>query len=156
MTGPRVSVLMSVYNNVRHVDESIRSIVAQTFSDWEMMLIDDASTDGSAGALLRWRTRRRDTGLKERDERAGLAASLNRALNNAGAYVARDMDGDDVAMPRTTARQAAFLDQNRTAPWSAPVASFSTSRANGEGASACRGRRNAIFCGAASFCIRRP
>jgi len=112
MTGPRVSVLMSVYNNVSSVDESIRSIVAQTFSDWEMILIDDASTDGSADRLLRWQERDGRIRVLRNETNAGLAASLNRALNNAsGAYVAR-MDGDDVAMPHRFARQAAFLDQN--------------------------------------------
>lgn len=112
MTGPKVSVLMSVYNNVSSVDESIRSIVTQTYRDWEMILVDDASTDGSKERLFGWQEQDGRIRVLVNETNAGLAASLNRALEKAsGEYVAR-MDGDDVAMPHRFARQAAFLDEN--------------------------------------------
>ncbi|MFZ5975657.1 MAG: glycosyltransferase [Bacillota bacterium] len=112
MSSPTVSVLMSVYNNAASVDASIRSIVEQTYADWEMVLVNDASTDGSLDKLLYWQDRDSRIKVYSNECNLGLAASLNKALNkSAGAYIAR-MDGDDVAMPDRLMQQVAFLDAN--------------------------------------------
>lgn len=112
MCSPKVSVLMSVYNNASTVDKSILSIVEQTFKNWEMILINDASTDGSLEKLLAWEERDRRIRAYSNESNMGLASSLNKAFEiSAGAYIAR-MDGDDRAMPDRLMRQVAFLEEN--------------------------------------------
>ena len=110
MSIPKVSVIMSVYNNVSSVDASIQSIVDQTFSDWEMILWNDASTDGSEQKLRVWQQRDARIKVYSNGSNAGLAASLNKAFKEAsGQYLAR-MDGDDIAFPDRLQRQVVFLD----------------------------------------------
>lgn len=105
---PRVSVLMSVYNGERFLREAIDSILAQTFGDFECILIDDGSTDGTAEMLDTY-TDPRLVRLKN-ETNIGLTRSLNRGLEAAqGDYIAR-MDGDDVSESGRFAGQVAYLD----------------------------------------------
>src|SRR5579884_342064 len=108
MALPRVSVLMSVYNDERHVRETIDSVLAQSFVDFEFLILDDGSTDGTASLL--------DSYIDPRIVRIqnatniGLTRSLNRGLEEArGEYVAR-IDGDDIMEPGRLAAQVAYLD----------------------------------------------
>jgi glycosyltransferase involved in cell wall biosynthesis len=108
--NPKISVLMSVYNNETTVDASIASIAAQTHSDWELILVNDSSTDRSLEVLSNWAKRDNRIRLFSNGRNMGLTASLNRALEKArGEYIAR-MDGDDVSLPQRFELQAAFLD----------------------------------------------
>ena len=110
MSDPKVSVVMSVYNNVSSVDASIQSIIDQTFSDWEMILWNDASIDGSEQKLFAWQQKDVRIKVYSNNHNAGLAASLNKALEKAsGQYLAR-MDGDDIAFPDRLQKQVGFLD----------------------------------------------
>ena len=52
--APTITVLMTVFNGGRFLDASIRSIALQTFQDWEFLIVDDASTDGSAEVVESW------------------------------------------------------------------------------------------------------
>jgi len=106
--APRVSVLMPVYNAERFLREAVDSILAQTFRDFEFLIIDDGSTDGSGEILRSYADPR--LRLIPNGRNLGLTATLNRGLDLAwGAYVAR-MDADDVSLPERLARQVAFLD----------------------------------------------
>lgn len=112
MNAPKISVLMAIYNNDASVDASIRSIVNQTFGDWEMILWNDASTDASLSKLKLWQAK--DSRIKVYSNRCnlGLAASLNKAFQKStGEYIAR-MDGDDVAHPQRFIKQVDFLNAN--------------------------------------------
>ncbi len=112
MNNPKVSVLMAIHNNVSSVDASIRSIVDQTFTDWEMILWSDASTDGSLQKLMSWKESDNRIKVYSNGTNLGLAASLNKALQKAtGVYIAR-MDGDDVAVSDRLSKQVGFLDAN--------------------------------------------
>ena len=112
MSGPKVSVLMGIYNNEASVEASIRSIVDQSFRDWEMILINDASTDGSLPLLLKWQDTDSRIKVFSNSSNLGLAASLNKALEeSSGSYIAR-MDGDDVAIATRLKKQVDFLDRN--------------------------------------------
>ena len=92
MTNPAVSVVLPVYNCPQYVDEAINSIFAQTFDDFELIVIDDGSTDETP-LLLRKYTDRRMTLIRQ--ENRGLAATLNRGIElSKGRYVARQ-DQDD-------------------------------------------------------------
>ena len=103
-----VTVLMSVYNGCPYVQAAVASILEQTFTDFEFMIIDDGSTDQTAAVL--------DTFDDPRIRRLvhptnrGLTVSLNEGLAlAAGRYVARQ-DADDVSRPDRLARQVAFLE----------------------------------------------
>jgi len=109
---PLVTVLLAVHDGEPYVRAALKSILGQTVSDLELLVVDDASADGTADVM---------TGLEDprlrvlrNDERRGLAASLNRGLDEArGAFVAR-LDADDVAMPRRLELQLARIRSEPT------------------------------------------
>ena len=108
MSGPLVTVAMSVHNDARTLGAAIRSVLWQTFADWELIVMDDASTDGSQQILHQFRDSR--IRVISECERKGLAARLNQCVACAhGKYVAR-MDADDIAYPERFKRQVEFLD----------------------------------------------
>jgi glycosyltransferase involved in cell wall biosynthesis len=106
---PVVSVIMSVYNGERHLAEAIESILDQTFRDFEFIIINDGSTDGTADILGRYQRRDERIQVYPQDNH-GLIASLNRGVRLAqGACIAR-MDADDVSLPERLGKQVGFLD----------------------------------------------
>jgi hypothetical protein len=106
---PRISVVLPVYNGKTFLAEAIGSILEQSFRDFELIAIDDGSTDGSANIL----DAVRDPRVRVvHQPNAGLAASLNRGISLArGEYIARQ-DHDDLSLPMRFARQVQFLEQN--------------------------------------------
>ena len=111
MTLPMISVVMSVFNGERFLSEAVESILAQSFSDFEFIVIDDGSTDGSAMILESYQ--RIDSRMRVyRQEKRGLVASLNRGCGLArGKYIAR-MDADDVAVKDRLAQQVGYMESN--------------------------------------------
>ena len=110
MTGaPRVSVLLAVYNGDRHLEASLRSVLDQSFADFELIVVDDGSTDGTAEILAA--IQRADSRVVVvRQPNRGLTASLIRAASMARAgYLARQ-DADDISPPERFRRQVEFLD----------------------------------------------
>jgi len=105
---PTVSVLMPVYNQRRYVVEAVESILAQDFTDFEFVIVDDGSTDGSRAILERLAAADGRIRLFCRPNR-GIVPTLNEALAvSRGEYLAR-MDSDDVALPQRLGRQVDFL-----------------------------------------------
>jgi glycosyltransferase involved in cell wall biosynthesis len=100
---------MAVYNAGSYLRAALDSILGQTLSDFELVVVDDGSTDGSSRVLEEYEAR--DPRLRLLPQpNAGLIASLNRGLEQCrGEYVAR-MDADDVALPERLERQVRFLD----------------------------------------------
>ena len=116
---PHVTFLMAVYNGAATVQAAIESVLAQTFSDFEFLIINDASTDATAAVISAFRDPR--LRLNTNEKNAGLSASLNRGLARArGAFIAR-MDADDLCLPHRAATQVAFLNAH---PEIAAVGSF--------------------------------
>lgn len=108
--GSLVSIAMPVFNGGRDLRLAVQSIVDQTFENWELLIIDDGSSD-NAVATLPHRTDPRVRVIAD-GTNLGLAARLNEAVRLArGEFVAR-MDHDDVAHPDRLARQVAFLQDN--------------------------------------------
>lgn len=108
---PRVSVLMPVYNGEPYLSEAVDSILAQSFADFEFIIVDDGSTDNTWPILQEYAAREPRIVLTRNDANVGLARSLNKGLELAqGEYVAR-MDADDISLPRRLATQVAFLDE---------------------------------------------
>ncbi len=102
MSTPSVSVIMPVYNAEAYVAESIASILGQTYTDVELIVVDDGSTDRSR-EVVRSFTDPRLIHIEQAN--SGVAAALNTALaNSKGALIARQ-DADDVAMPARLERQ---------------------------------------------------
>lgn len=102
---PRISVLMTVFNAGRHLDASVRSIVAQTFQDWEFLIVDDASTDGSAEVVESWAAKDKRIRLIRNSTNKGQTPCLNQGLCAArGTWIARQ-DADDLSHPLRLTRQ---------------------------------------------------
>lgn len=111
MTIPRISVVMSVYNNAPYLAAAIESILAQSFGDFEFLIANDGSSDDS-GRIIGSYAVRDPRILAFHQENRGLVPSLNRLVEAArGPLIAR-MDGDDIALPERFERQVAFLDAN--------------------------------------------
>jgi glycosyltransferase involved in cell wall biosynthesis len=105
---PPISVCMPVYNAERYVAQAVESILDQTFGDFEFLILDDASTDGSIEILRRYAARDPRIRLTSRPNR-GVARTLNELVDQArGEFLAR-MDADDLALPERFARQVAYL-----------------------------------------------
>ena len=108
MAQPLVTIGLPVYNTGPLLRDTLRSIFAQTLTDWELIALDDGSTDGSGEALAELRDPR--VRVFHEVENRGLAARLNFIHANArGRYIAR-MDADDLMHPERLARQIAFLE----------------------------------------------
>ena len=109
-TMPKVTVLMSVYNGERYLKEAIDSILTQTFTDFEFLIIDDASTDKTPDILRSYSDPR--IRIVTNQENIGLTKSLNKGLELAkGEYVAR-MDADDISLPDRFMEEVNYLDSN--------------------------------------------
>lgn len=110
MDAPRITVLMPVYNGERFLGEAVRSILGQTWDDFELLLIDDGSSDNSPAIMASFTDPR--IRIIRHTTNKGLVASLNAGLESArGEFVAR-MDADDVSLPQRLARQMTFMDDH--------------------------------------------
>ena len=107
----KVSIIMGIYNCAATLPEAIDSILAQTFSDWQLVLCDDGSKDNTYTVAKAYQEKFPDKIFLLQNERnMGLNHTLNRCLQVAtGEYVAR-MDGDDISLPTRLERENAFLD----------------------------------------------
>lgn len=106
----KVSVVLGAYNAEKYLALAVESILRQSFGDFELILIDDKSTDSSAGIMKRYAGQDPRVVVLENEENLGLTKSLNRGLAVAkGEYIAR-MDGDDIALPHWLENQVRFLD----------------------------------------------
>lgn len=109
--APPVSVLLPVRDAAEHLDEAARSLEAQTFADFEVVVVDDGSGDATPDILANWRAR--DPRVRVlRQEASGVVTALERARAAArGAYLAR-MDADDVSEPDRLAAQHALMESD--------------------------------------------
>ena len=107
---PRVSVLMTVYNAAPYVRASVDSVLAQAFPDWELVAVDDGSTDASPSILADYVDPR--VRVIPFPKNIGRTPALRHALHAArGEYIAV-LDADDMSRPERLGRQVAFLDRN--------------------------------------------
>jgi glycosyltransferase involved in cell wall biosynthesis len=95
--SPKITVLMPVYNGAKYLPEAINSILSQTFSDFEFLIINDGSIDNSANIIKSFRDKR--INFINNPSNSGLVVVLNQGLLMAqGRYIAR-MDADDISLP---------------------------------------------------------
>ena len=107
-----VSVLMGIYNCEDTLAESIDSILSQTHENWELILCDDCSRDGTYALAMQYAKKDSRIVLLKNEKNLTLGPTLNRCLAVAkGKYCAR-MDGDDVSVPQRFEKQVDFLESN--------------------------------------------
>jgi len=105
LANPLISVVMPVYNAAPFLDDSISSILKQTFSDFEFVILDDASTDNSLERLHQWAARDSRIKIRESKKQLGLSGSSNAVVATARAAIVARMDADDIAHPERLRRQ---------------------------------------------------
>ncbi|HVN40476.1 MAG TPA: glycosyltransferase [Myxococcota bacterium] len=110
VAAPRVTVLLPVYEGREHLPAAIESILGQSFRDFELLVIDDGSSDGSADVVAACHDPR--VRCVRNDRNLGVAASLNRGLELARGEIVARMDADDTSLPERLRRQVEFLDAN--------------------------------------------
>jgi glycosyltransferase involved in cell wall biosynthesis len=107
---PIVSVILPVFNGARFLKEAVDSIVLQTFQDWELIVVDDGSTDNTPEIMKGYQDPR--IFYLKNEENKGLVYSLNRAIEaSTGRYIAR-MDADDFSQPDRLEKQVIFLESH--------------------------------------------
>jgi len=109
---PLISVVMPVYNALPFLDDSINSILTQTFRDFEFVIFDDGSTDGTVERLRRWATRDNRIRLHESKTRLGLSGSSNAVVAKSRAPIVARMDADDISHPDRLKRQFEIINSS--------------------------------------------
>ena len=109
--SPKISVVMPAYNAAEYLDEAIRSILNQTFRDFEFIIINDGSTDDSISILDK--QQKLDSRIRVyHQENQGMIAALNRGCRLArGKYIAR-MDADDISLPGRLEKQLKYMERH--------------------------------------------
>ncbi len=113
--APLVSVVVPVYNTARYLPAAIESVLAQTYPHFELILVDDGSTDGSAAIARAYARRDPRVRVLCNERNLGIVRTRNRAFaaaHPASTYFAV-LDSDDVCLPDRLARQVAFLETHR-------------------------------------------
>ena len=107
---PLVSVLFPVYNGAYYLEESIQSILDQTYDNFEIIIIDDGSSDDSTSVIQNFSDSR--IRFYKNETNQGLAATLNRAINLSKGYYLARQDQDDFSLPQRFEKQVGFLESH--------------------------------------------
>ena len=103
---PLISVIMPVYNGARFLEKTLASLLAQTCTDWELIVVDDGSTDATPEILAKYDDRRF---IKIRKENGGEAQTRNVGLHRASGEFIAFLDADDLYLPTALAAMSGFL-----------------------------------------------
>ena len=106
---PRVSVIIPTYNCARYLGRAIDSVCAQTYTDYEILVVDDGSTDDTKDVALPYS--QRVTYLCQQNQ--GVSAARNHAVSKASGELLAYLDADDMWYPEKLEKQVAFLDAHR-------------------------------------------
>jgi len=110
---PEVSVIIPVYNGEKYLSEAIESVIAQTYSDWEIIAVNDGSTDASLEILRNYEQQLPSKMHVINQENYGISIARNRAIARAkGEYIAF-LDCDDLWLPEKLEKQVEFFDSNK-------------------------------------------
>lgn len=104
-----VSVVMPSYNSERFIAQSIESVQAQTYSDWELLIVDDCSTDGTVAVAEAMAEKDLRIHIFVNEHNSGAACSRNRALREAKGDWVAFLDSDDLWLPEKLERQLTFM-----------------------------------------------
>lgn len=109
---PLISILLSVHNNARQITEALGSLLSQSLGDFELVAVDDGSSDGSGEVLAQTASQDPRVKVLVNPVNLGLTRSLNRAFAAASGRLIARQDADDISQPDRLAVQSAFLDAN--------------------------------------------
>jgi len=110
--NPLISVVMPAYNVERYIAVAIRSILNQTFKDFELVIIDDGSTDSTPQIISKCKEIDQRIVALQNDKNLKLGRTLNKGIKAAkGKYIAR-MDADDISLPDRFGKQVKFMEEN--------------------------------------------
>lgn len=106
--SPRISVIMPAYNSEKYISEAIRSILEQTYTDFEFIILNDGSTDNTAEIIKTFS----DPRIKfiNNQTNQGFIASLNQCIDEASGEFIAKMDSDDISLPTRLEKQISYLD----------------------------------------------
>ena len=110
-----VSVVMPVYNAADTVTESVQSVQAQTWSDWELVVVDDGSKDSSVEILTDLSEKDPRIRLFRQEHNSGVAAARNRGIQEANGQYIAFLDSDDLWRPEKLEKQIAFMGEHQAA-----------------------------------------
>ena len=105
-----VSVIMPNYNGAKYIKESIDSVLAQTYQNWELIIVDDCSTDNSLEVIAEYQDER--IKVYKNEQNSGAAVSRNRALQEAKGKWIAFLDSDDLWLPEKLEKQIKFMQEN--------------------------------------------
>ena len=111
-SAPLVSVVMAVYNGERYLAEAIDSILTQTFNNFEFIIIDDGSQDGSVDIIRDYAQEDGRIRLLQHQENRGQADACNTGIADSRGSLIAMMDCDDISLPERLEKQVAFLENN--------------------------------------------
>lgn len=106
-----VSIITPSYNTARYIERTIESVKAQTYQNWEMIIVDDCSTDDTDSVVLPYLKDERIKYIKN-EVNSGAAVSRNRALREAGGKWIAFLDSDDLWAPEKLEKQISFMKKN--------------------------------------------
>jgi glycosyltransferase involved in cell wall biosynthesis len=109
---PKVSVLMPVFNGLPFLKDAIESILSQTFCDFEFIIVDDGSTDGTADLLSDYEKKDKRIKVFKNTKNKGIVFSLNRGLKECSGYYIARMDSDDIALKERFNKQVSIMDSD--------------------------------------------
>ena len=113
MKQPIVSVVMPVYNSEKYVGAAIESVLLQTFKEFEFILVDDCSTDGSLAIIKKYSNKDKRIVIVENSQNLGISGSRNAGLAQAKGKLIMNMDHDDICTPDRMRLQTNYLGQHR-------------------------------------------
>jgi len=107
-----VSIITPSYNSIKFIEETILSVLSQTYQDWEMIIVNDVSTDGSEKLIEEYVKKDSRIKLITLTKNLGVAKARNMAIKSAtGRYVAF-LDSDDTWLPKKLEKQVKFMEEN--------------------------------------------
>ncbi|WP_353845132.1 sugar transferase [Ruminococcus sp.] len=106
-----VSIIMPSYNTAQYIEKTIKSVLNQTYTNWELIIVDDCSTDNTDDVVKNYLSDKRIKYLKN-EQNSGAAVSRNRALREAKGQWISFLDSDDLWMPEKLEKQICFMKEN--------------------------------------------
>ena len=104
-----VSIVVPVYNAARFIDETIKTVLDQTYTNWELLLVDDKSTDESVKLIKPYLTKDKRIKLLSNKQNSGAAISRNKGIDSAKGRYITFLDADDLWLPAKLEKQVAFM-----------------------------------------------
>lgn len=109
---PKISIVMAAYNEERDIEKALDSILAQTFTDWELIIIDDGSTDATVDVIKRYTEKDSRINFVCNETNMELSASLNKGIGLAQSDLIARADADDTNLPERLAKQYEYMQAN--------------------------------------------